>query len=206
MNAAIDPVTSRTSESSPAAVAGRETGPVSQLPPPTRPGAPVPPPAGGSPVPPAGASDGTWDWDRVRDLAETWFRPLTAAEGWRALLFLFASAIAAPFLFAAMVVLGAITFGLLFVVVGFLLIVPFFRLVEVLTGVELRLAAFAGHEIEPRAVAPLKGVGPRAISGGTQGSCPVATGRLRRRQRRARVPPVRVRELPALDRRPGRVR
>ncbi len=164
MTASTDSVMSSSSGSSPAAGVERETGAVNQLPPPTRPGAPTPPPAGGQPVSPAGASEEGWDWDRARELAETWFRPLTAAEGWKALLFLFASAVAAPFLFAAMVALGAITFALLFVVVGFLLIVPFFRLVEVLAGVELRLAASAGHEIEPRAVGPLGGIGPRAIS------------------------------------------
>jgi signal transduction histidine kinase len=164
MSAAIDPMTSSAGGSSPATGVGRETGPVSQLPPPIRPGAPTPPPAGGQPAPPAGASEQGWDWDRTRVLAETWFRPLAAAEGWKALVFLFASAVAAPFVFAAMVVFGAVTFGLLFVVVGFLLIVPFFRVVEALTGLERQLAAFAGHEIEPRAVVPLRGVGPRAIS------------------------------------------
>jgi signal transduction histidine kinase len=164
MSAAMDPMTSSTSESSAAASDGRETDPVSQLPPPTRPGAPTPPPASGSPASPAGASNEGWDWDRARELAELWFRPLGAAEGWRALLFLFVSAIASPLLFAAMVVFGAVTFGLLFVLVGFLLIVPFFRLVEALTGLELRFAANAGHEIEPRAAAPLVGIGPRAIS------------------------------------------
>jgi signal transduction histidine kinase len=152
------------SGSSSATGVGRETGAVNQLPPPIRPGAPTTPPAGAPPAPSAGASDEGWDWDRARDLAETWFRPLAAAEGWRALAFLFASAVAAPFLFAAMVVFGAITFGLLFVIVGFLLIVPFFRLVEACTALERRLAAFAGHEIEPRPVVPVSGVGPRAIS------------------------------------------
>ena len=164
MNAPTGSMTPAASDSSQPPDAGRETGPVSQLPPPIRPDAPTSTPAGGPPAPPAGASDEGWDWDRTRDLAETWFRPLAEAEGWRALVFLVASAFAAPFLFAAMVVFGAVTFGLLFVVVGFLLIVPFFRMVEALTGVERRLAAFAGHEIEPRAVVSPGGVGPRAIS------------------------------------------
>ena len=162
MNAAIGPTPSGR-DSSPATGAERETGTVSQLPPPTRPGAPASAAGGSPPVPPADAPGTGWDWDRARDLAETWFRPLAAPEGWRALVFLFASAIASPFLFAAMVVFGAITFGLLFVVVGFLLIVPFFRLVEGLTGLERRLAAFAGHEIEPRDAVALGGVGPRSF-------------------------------------------
>ncbi len=175
-------------------------------PPPIRPGAPTPPPAGGQPAPPAGASGEGWDWDRARELAETWFRPLAAAEGWRALLFLFASAVAAPFLFAAMVVFGAITFGLLFVVVGFLLIVPFFRLVEALTALERRLASYAGHEIEPRRGRGGQGGRTASDLAGTHRPGPVASGRLRRRQRRTRVPAVRIRELLALARRAGRVR
>jgi signal transduction histidine kinase len=153
MNPAVDPTLA--GESSPQAGNQRETGPVNQLPPPVRPEAPT--------SPPAGASDEGWDWDRIRELADTWFRPLAAAEGWQALAFLSVSAIASPFLFAAMLAVGAVTFGLLFVVVGFLLIVPFFRMVEAFTGFERRLAAIAGHEIEPRAVEPLGGVGPRTI-------------------------------------------
>jgi signal transduction histidine kinase len=161
MNAWGDPTASPTADASPA---GRETGAVSQLPPPIEPTAPSATSAEPPPPPRAGTTDQRWDWDRTRELAEHWFRPLAAPEGWRALLFLFASAIASPFLFTAMVAFGALTFGLLFVVVGFLLIVPFFRLVEGLTGLERRLAAFAGHHIEPRAVVTLGGVGPKAIS------------------------------------------
>ena len=146
------------------APAGRETGAVSQLPPPTEPSASSPAPAGPPPTPSVDTSDQRWDWDRARELAETWFRPLAAPEGWRALVFLFVSAMASPFLFVAMLLFGAVTFGLLFVVVGFFLIVPFFRLVEGLTGLERRLAAFAGHEIDPRSLATLDGVGPKAIS------------------------------------------
>ena len=156
-----DPSVSPTTDST---SAGRETGAVSQLPPPTEPSVPPSAPAAPPPAPAAGTPDQRWDWDRTRDLAETWFRPLAAPEGWRALVFLFVSAIASPLLFVAMVVFGAITFGLLFVAIGFLLIVPFFRLVEGLTELERRLAAFAGHEIEARAVVPLDGVGPKQIS------------------------------------------
>ncbi|MDJ0769300.1 MAG: histidine kinase [Ilumatobacter sp.] len=131
--------------------AERETGRVSQFPPP-------PPP----PTPRASATEG-WDWDRARDVAEKWFRPLAQREGWLALAFLFLSAIVAPFLFAAMVALGAITFGLLFIVVGFFLIVPFFAMIGVFAKIEREFAALAGHRIEPRAVIPVNGIGPRAI-------------------------------------------
>ena len=52
---------------------------VSSLPPP----APPPPPAKSAP------STDDWDWERVRDLAERWYRPLLQREGWLALAYLF---------------------------------------------------------------------------------------------------------------------
>ena len=168
MSAWGEPAVSSTTDP---AAGGRETGAVNQFPPPTEPSAPSSARAGAPPAPPAppassgGTSEQRWDWDRARELAETWFRPLAAPDGWRALVFLFVSAIASPVLFVAMVVFGAVTFGLLFVAVGFFLIVPFFRLVEALTGLERRLAALAGHQIDARTVVPLDGVGPKAISG-----------------------------------------
>jgi signal transduction histidine kinase len=132
--------------------------PVSELPPP-----PLPPP--GTPGTatsrphPTGPTD--WDMDRVKELAEKWFRPVAAPNGWLALVYMFASAALAGLLLAAMLVTGAFTVGLLFILVGVLLIVPFFRLVELFTRVEIRLAALAGHKIEPRAAQELTGFGPR---------------------------------------------
>lgn len=133
---------------------GRETGGVSELPPPT------PPPPG--PAPAASTGGSGWDWDRARDVAEDWFRPLTDKRGWLALGYLFFSAIAAPFLFGAMVAIAALTFGLMFVIVGFFLIVPFFLAVEAFTKAERWFAEFAGYEIEPRPVTPLPGAGPKS--------------------------------------------
>jgi signal transduction histidine kinase len=154
--------------------AGRETDEVSELPPPpppppgaerlagaARPAAPGPPgraqqatrPAGGPPA------DGQWDWDRVKELAEWWFRPLRDREGWLALGFLFASAVASPFLFSAMAAVAAITFGLAFIVVGVFLVVPFFLMVEQFVRIERHVARIAGHEIELREPAPLPGRG-----------------------------------------------
>jgi signal transduction histidine kinase len=121
----------------------------------------MPPPPG-----PAGAarSDGGsgWDWDRAREIAEDWFRPLADREGWLALASMSLSALIAPLLFGAMVVIGAVTFGLLFIVVGIFLIVPFFLAVEAFTKVERTLAELAGHNIEPRATKPLPGIGPKS--------------------------------------------
>ena len=105
---------------------GRETGGVSELPPPPPAGGPTPPPA------PAAATGGGsgWDWDRAKDMAEAWFRPIAHPKGWWALGYLFFSTLASPFLFAAMVAVAAVAFGLSFVFVGLLLVVPFFMMVE----------------------------------------------------------------------------
>ena len=40
--------------------------------------------------------------DRVKELAETWFRPVAAPEGWLALVYLFGSALASGVLFGVM--------------------------------------------------------------------------------------------------------
>ena len=66
---------------------------------------------------------GDWDWDRAKDLAERWFRPLADREGWLALGYLFAGAVISPFLFAAMMAASAVTFALVFIFVGIFLIV-----------------------------------------------------------------------------------
>ncbi len=150
---------------SPPNLTERENGQVSNLPP------PLPPGASGSPVPPAPAGParqaatnpgGDWDWDRAKDLAERWFKPLADREGWLALGYLFAGAVISPFLFGAMVAAAGVTFGLLFIVVGFFLIVPVFALVELFGKIERHIAAFAGHEIELRQVRSLDGSGWRA--------------------------------------------
>ncbi len=145
----------------------RETGGVSNLPP------PLPPPGATSSARPNSPSTGAarntgggseWDWDRAKELAEAWFRPLTEKEGWLALGYLFFSAVAAPFVFGVMAAFGAVTFGLLFVLVGFFLIVPFFALVEQLVKIERYFARLAGHDIELRTTRSLDGVGPRAFA------------------------------------------
>jgi signal transduction histidine kinase len=133
---------------------------VSELPPPPPPGPTVGPArsaTASSPVP-----DDGWDWDRAKDLAERWFRPLADSAGWLALGYLFLGAIASPFVFGIMVAAAGVTFGLLFVAVGFFLIVPVFSLVQVFGRLEHHLAAIAGHDIELREPRSLGGAGLRA--------------------------------------------
>jgi signal transduction histidine kinase len=142
---------------------GRENRPVSELPPPSPHGGPPPPPGapGGTRQrgPISSTDPSEWDWDRIRDLAERWYRPLVEAETWRALGYLFLGLFSSIGFFAALVAFGALTFGLLFVGVGFLLIAPWFGLVRVFADAERAMARWAGVEIAPR---PLR-------SGGTLG-------------------------------------
>ena len=90
---------------------GRETGGVSDLPPPPPPppGASGSAPAGPAVAPRAATTGGGsgWDWDRAKEMAEAWFRPLTDPQGWWALGYLFFSTVASPFLFGAMVAVGS---------------------------------------------------------------------------------------------------
>jgi len=148
----------------PPKLAERETVQVSNLPPPLPPGNPGSAGSAGSTgsARPAAGAGGDWDWDRAKDLAERWFRPLTDRDGWLALGYLFAGAVISPFLFAAMAAAVGLTFGLLFVVVGVFLIVPVFALVELFGKVERQIAGFAGHHIELREARSLTGAGWRA--------------------------------------------
>lgn len=146
------PVDTGIDTTSDAAATGRETGDVSELPPP-----PPPPPS-----PDARPTGAEWDWDRVRNIAENWFRPLAESRGWLALAYLSGSAVAAPLLFGVMVGLGALTFALILIVVGVFLVVPFFAVVNQFTAVERWLASLAGHHIEPRPPRPIDGAGPRS--------------------------------------------
>jgi signal transduction histidine kinase len=142
----------------PPVVPERENEPVS-LPPPSPPGSGVTPPApdGQAADHSAPATDEVWDWDRARNIAEAWFKPLTERAGWMALIYLFAGAVVAPPVFGLMVVAASVTFALSFVVVGFVLVIPFFLLVQQFVRLERALAALAGHQIELRPTAPLDG-------------------------------------------------
>ncbi len=130
----------------------RDTVSVSNLPPPPPPGAERPRPA---------SSEDGWDWDRAKELAEHWFRPLADRDGWLALGYLFFGAMLSPLVFGATAAASGITFGLLFVGVGFFLIVPVFSLVQLFGRIERHLAGLAGHHIELRTPRSLSGAGIR---------------------------------------------
>lgn len=141
---------------------GRENRDVSDLPPPPPPGVPPPPPgaSGGDGRGPTGrgpirsTDPSEWDWDRIRDLAERWFRPLIEPEGWRALGYLFVGMLSGIGFFVALAAAGGVVLGLVFVVVGIFLISPWFSLARALTDAERAMARWMGVEIEPRAVRP----------------------------------------------------
>jgi signal transduction histidine kinase len=149
---------------------GRETGGVSQLPPPRfpPPGTPSGPPNEDRSTP-GGRSrfdsdPADWDWDRIRDLAERWYRPLIEPAGWKALAYLFVGMLTGIGFFVAMVVAASVTFALLFVGVGLLLIAPFFGLTGALARAERSMAAWAGLEILPRATRPAGRFGLKALT------------------------------------------
>lgn len=144
--------------------AERETGDVSQLRPPSFPPPEVPSgrPAGHGRGGAGGPSD--WDWDRIRDLAEQWFRPLLQPEGWRALGYLFVGMLTGFVFFGAMVSAAAVVFGLSFIGVGLLLIGPFFLLTGVFATAERRMATWVGVTIEQRPLRPAGRLGFGALT------------------------------------------
>jgi len=151
---------------------GRDTGVVTGTPPPppppptagpsTSPPPPAPPPPGEGASPPPPAND--LDWDRARELATRWYAPLLEKESWTAALYLLVGTITAVTFFVALVVLGTLVFGLLFVVVGIFLIRPFFAAAELMVGIERSMARWVDVEIDPRPVAPMAGLGLRALT------------------------------------------
>ena len=141
---------------------------MSELPPPSPHGGPPPPP--GTPGrthqrgPISSTDPSEWDWDRIRDVAERWYRPLIEAATWRALAYLLVGALSSIGFFAALVAFGALTFGLLFVGVGFLLIAPWFGLARVFADAERAMARWAGVEIAPRPLRPRGTLGWRSVT------------------------------------------
>jgi signal transduction histidine kinase len=79
-----------------------------------------------------------------------WFGPLVRRSSWDALWYV---AVGGPWsivMVAAMATAMGITFGLMFVVVGLLLVVPTFALVDAMVSVERRRAEWIGRQIAPR--------------------------------------------------------
>lgn len=157
-------------ESAPPTADRRENRDVSELPPPP----PPPPPPG-----PAAASRGDgdsrrgpitsadpseWDWDRIRDLAERWFRPLVQPESWRALGYLFVGMLAGIAFFTILVTAASIVFALVFLVVGVFLVRPWFALAAVFADAERAMAGWMGVDIAPRELQPGGALGWRTIT------------------------------------------
>jgi signal transduction histidine kinase len=131
------------------AAATRQNDDVSSLPPPM----PPPPPAH-----PKGHAD-DWHWDRVKRVAEHWYRPLVKSESWLALAYLLAGMMTGIVFFVVTMIVGWSTIGLMFAGIGFLLVGVFFRVVDRLATAERKLARIVGAEIPARSMPPIKGLG-----------------------------------------------
>jgi len=118
-----------------------------------------PPPV---PPPPKASPGDDWHWERAKQFAEHWYRPLLKPDGWLALAYLFAGMMTGIFFFVATLALGGTVFGLLFAGIGFLLVGVFFRVVDALTTAERKLARIVGVDIPARPTAPIRGLGLRA--------------------------------------------
>lgn len=104
----------------------------------------------------AGGPDGvTVPFESFGEAASWWFRPLVDSTTWRSFASILAIAVVAPFLFAFTVAIAAVTSALMFVLVGFLLVVPAFAAVGAFSTVGRRLAGWGIDEpISPRPFAP----------------------------------------------------
>lgn len=139
---------------------GRENVPVTGPPETTRAAGPVDSSQGPAWAPPQGpaategepADGGGFDWpfETIGEAAEWWYRPVIEARSWLALAYLFVGVVWGPLAFTAAVAASAVVFGLSFIVVGLLLIVPLFGLFNALATVERRRAEWIGDPIAAR--------------------------------------------------------
>jgi signal transduction histidine kinase len=141
----------------PGATTERETRGVNAFPPP-----PPPPGAGGG----SGARNGSDDltWERAQAFARHWYQPLLERESWVAAAYLFVGILSAVGAFVAINVVGWVTIGLLFVGIGLFLVRPFFAMVEALSRMERAMARWIDVDIEPRPIAPMVGLGLKALT------------------------------------------
>jgi signal transduction histidine kinase len=79
-----------------------------------------------------------------------WFGPSIDRGHWVAAWYLAVGVLWSVVMFTAMLVATAVTFGLVFVVVGLLLVVPTFAFVDAMVSIERRRARWIGRTIEPR--------------------------------------------------------
>ena len=80
---------------------------------------------------------------------EWWYRPIVVADSWLAMGYLAVGALWAVAMFVVVIAMFMITFALTFVVVGILLIVPTFALLDAMCGVERRHGSCGGHADRP---------------------------------------------------------
>ena len=149
---------------------GRETDPMSTLPPPSPPRADERSAGGAaSALPPpsvatdAGRTDGTFDWDAVRQLADRWFRPLLDPQGWFALAYLFLGMLSSYLFFGLAVAALATGYSLVVVLAGIPLTVVAFAIVRSFARSERVRARWVGVTIDERPLKPTNGYGPRAF-------------------------------------------
>lgn len=99
---------------------------------------------------PSGGSSINWPFDTVTEALEWWYRPVLEAKTWLALAYLFVGAILGPIFFVVTVVTIVITGSLVFALVGLLLVVPAFGLINGLATLHRRRAAWVDATITPR--------------------------------------------------------
>lgn len=97
-----------------------------------------------------GAGGFDWPFDTIGGAAEWWYRPIIEARSWLALAYLFVGAIWGPIAFALAVTAFATVFGLSFIGVGLLLIVPLFGLINGLAVLERRRVEWIGDPLAAR--------------------------------------------------------
>jgi len=109
---------------------------------------------GGTPAGPATEPGGrALPFSTPAEAAEWWLRPVIESRTWVSFAYLLVGGITWPIAFAALLVVAALVFGLAVVVVGLLLVVPAFALVEWFAGVERRRAGWVGRPVPEPAVA-----------------------------------------------------
>lgn len=93
---------------------------------------------------------GTLPFSSVGGAVRWWFSPVGSRATWGAVWYLAVGVLWSIVMFVAMVVAMAVTFGLAVVVLGLLLVVPTFALVDAMVTVERRRASWIDRTIEPR--------------------------------------------------------
>lgn len=97
----------------------------------------------------AGASI-DWPFDSIPEALEWWYRPVLEAKTWLALAYLFVGALLGPIFFVVTLATVVVTGSLVFALIGLLLVVPAFALVNGMSTVQRRRAEWVDTTIPPR--------------------------------------------------------